>query len=322
MKKAVLLVFIMVSLVVTGCTKQKEAKSGIVVAKVGSETITQNDIAMELKTLPEQIQGIFKGPEGTAKFVDELVKREILYQEAKKKGLEDNADYKKKVEDFKKITIISTLLEKEVEEKAKVTEEDTKNYYEKHKDEFVANSQIRASHILVKSEDEAKKILEELKKGGNFAKLAKAKSTDPGSAKNGGDLGLFSKGQMVPEFENAAFSAKAGELTGPVKTQFGYHIIKVLEKKEGTPVEFEKIKKLLTQRLTGEKQKEVFDSYINNLKGSYKVEVDKAAIAKITTEGDTQKGSAEEKPLQKDVKPEQKPEEKKADEKKQPEVKK
>ncbi len=312
MKKAVLLVFIMVSLVVTGCAKQKEAKSGIVVAKVGSETITQDDIAMELKTLPEQIQGIFKGPEGTAKFVDELVKREILYQEAKKKGLESNADYKKKVEDFKKITIISALLEKEVEEKAKVSDEDAKNYYDKHKEEFVANSQIKASHILVKTEDEAKKIIEELKKGGNFAKLAKAKSIDPGSAKNGGDLGLFSRGQMVPEFEKAAFASKIGEVTGPVKTQFGYHIIKVAEKKEGTPVEFDKIKKHISQKLTADKQKEVFDSYINGLKSSYKVDIDKDALAKIAGEG----SPAEAKPAQEAAKPEQKPEEKKPEEKK------
>jgi peptidyl-prolyl cis-trans isomerase C len=205
----------------------------------------------------------------------------MLYQEAKKKGFENNPEYKKKLEDFKKLTLISLLLEKEIEDKAKVSDQDIKDYYEKHKADLTTNNQVRASHILVKSEDDAKKILGQLKKGGDFSKIAKEKSIDTGSAKNGGDLGFFSRGQMVPEFEKAAFSLKEGELGGPVKTQFGYHIIKVTGKKEGKVVEFDKVKDLLTQRVTAEKQKEAFDSYMEGLKKSYTVEKNKEAIASL-----------------------------------------
>lgn len=287
------IIVVLTSFILFSCTKQGEKKSGSVqVARVGSVAITQDDVDREMKALPEQIRQMFSGPEGTGRFVDELVKKEILYQEAKKKGTENNPEYKKKVEDFKKITLIGALLEKEIEEKAKVSEKAVKDYYDAHKNEFVANNSVRASHILVKSEEDAKKILEQIKKGGNFAKIAKEKSLDPGSAKNGGDLGSFSRGQMVPEFENAAFNLKVGEVSSPVKTQFGYHIIKVTEKKAGQVVEFEKIKGLLTQRLTAQKQKEVFDSYIDGLRKSYKVEINKEAISKI---GGGEKGKTEEK---------------------------
>jgi peptidyl-prolyl cis-trans isomerase C len=224
---------------------------------------------------------MFEGPEGVERFVDELVKKEILYQESKKKGYENNPDYQKKLEEFKKLTLISLLLEKEIEEKAKVTDKDVKDYYDSHKAEMTTNNQIRASHILVKSEDEAKKILEQVKKGGDFAKIAKEKSIDTGSAGRGGDLGFFSRGQMVPEFEKVAFSLKEGEVGGPAKTQFGYHVIKVTGKKEGKIVEFDKIKDMLTQKVTAEKQKAAFDSYIEGLKKSYNVQKNKESIAAI-----------------------------------------
>ncbi len=284
LRKSVCFVIILSSLFLFACAKkgeQQSAGSGSYVAKVGSTTLTEEDIKREMKGLPPQIQAMFEGQTGMEKFVGELVKKEILFLEAKKKGLEDNPEYKKKVEDFKKLTLISMLLEKEIEDKTKVSEKDVKDYYDAHKAEFAANSQIRASHILVKTEEEAKKIAEQLKKGADFATLAKEKSIDTGSAKNGGDLGFFSRGQMVPEFERAAFSLKKGEVSAPVKTQYGYHLIKVTDRKEGTPLEFDKVKDLLTQKLTAEKQKAVFDSYIEGLKSSYKVEINKDAIAKL-----------------------------------------
>lgn len=298
MKKILCLTMVMSMVFLFACAKKGEQKAAATgyLAKIGSVTITQEDVTREMKGLPPQIQKMFEGPAGTEKFVEELVKKEILYQEAKKKGLENNDQYKKKVEDFKKLTLISVLLEKEIEEKAKLSDKDVKDYYEAHKNELSGASQIRASHILVKNEDEAKKILEQLKKGGDFAKIAKEKSIDSGSAQNGGDLGFFSRGQMVPEFEKAAASLKKGELSGVVKTQYGYHIIKVTDRKEGSAVEFDKVKDLLTQKLTAEKQKELFDSYINTLKTTYKPVINKEAIAKIAnTKPSGPEGKEEEK---------------------------
>jgi peptidyl-prolyl cis-trans isomerase C len=280
-----------------GACAKKEEQKGTYLAKVGNTKITQADLERELKNLPEFAQKLFEGAGGKEKFLDELIKKELLYQEALKKGLDKDAEYLRKVEDFKKLTLIGQLLDREIETKAKVTDQDVKNYYEKHKEDLTSVSQIRASHILVKTEQEAKKILERLKKGEDFAKIAKKSSIDPGSAKNGGDLGFFSSGQMVPEFEAAAARLNIGEISEPVKTKFGYHIIKVTDKKMGKPVEFEKAKNVIFQRLSAEKQKEFFDSYIEDLKKSYKVEINKQAIANLSA-GEEKKEGSQGKPEQ------------------------
>ncbi len=274
--KKIVLVIIAISLLFA-CAK-KEAKKAYL-AKVGNIIITQAEFEKEFKKLPEFAQEMFEGVSGREKFLDGLIKKELLYQEAVKKGLDKDSDYQKKLNDFKKLTLINLLLEKEIESKVKVTDQEVKDYYDKHKEEFAAVSQIRASHILVKTEEEARQIIERIKSGEDFAKIAKEKSLDTVSAKNGGDLGFILKGQMVPEFEAAAGSLKTGEISEPVKTKFGYHVIKVTDKEVGQVAEFEKVKNSLSQFLLTEKQKEVFNSYVEGLKKNYKVEINKEALS-------------------------------------------
>ena len=148
-----------------------------------------------------------------------------------------------------------------------------KDYYDKHKDELSAVSQIRASHILVKTEREAKKILERLKKGEDFAAIAKKSSIDTGSARNGGDLGYFSSGQMVPEFEVCCCKTQDTVKSAVNRSRQNSDtiLLRLPTKRRGQPVEFEKIKSVLFQRISAEKQKEFFDSYIENLKKTYTV---------------------------------------------------
>lgn len=282
-KQFVLILAIAVCCSLMACAQKGEQK-GPYLAKVGTVKITQADLERDIKNLPEFAQRLFEGPEGKGKFLDEMIKKELLYQEASKRGLDKDPEYLRKLEEFKKLTLIGQLLEKEIEAKAKVTDQDVKDYYEKHKDELSAISQIRASHILLKTEEEAKKIIARVKKGEDFAAIAKKSSIDPGSAQNGGDIGYFSSGQMVPEFESAAAKLKVGEVSSdPVKTKFGYHVIKVTDKKQGKPVEFEKIKNVLFQRISAERQKEFFDSYIENLKKTFKVEINKEAVSKLAS---------------------------------------
>ncbi len=283
MRKGTFLILIVsVMLAFFACAKKEEQK-GPFLAKVGKVKITQADLERELKNLPDFAQKIFEESGGKEKFLDELVKKELLYQEALKKGLDKDAKYLRKLEEFKKISLIGQLLEKEIESKTKVTEQEIKNYYDTHKEVFSPFSQIRVSLILVKTEEEAKNILERLKKGEDFAKLAMKSSIDPGSAKSGGDLGFLSKGQMTPELEAVAVRLKTGEISEPLKTKFGYQIIKVTGKKLGKVVEFEKVKSLISQHLSSEKQKEVFDSYIESLKKSYKIDINKEAISKLSS---------------------------------------
>jgi foldase protein PrsA len=126
---------------------------------------------------------------------------------------------------------INLLLTKLGEKDVKISEDEIKKYFDQNKDQLNEPEQVRASHILVDTLDEANQVEARLKKGEDFAKVAKEVSKDPGSASKGGDLGYFTRGKMVPEFEQAAFSLKVGEISAPVKTQFGYHIIKVTDHK-------------------------------------------------------------------------------------------
>ncbi|MEW6571171.1 MAG: peptidylprolyl isomerase [Nitrospirota bacterium] len=295
--KRFLTILFAVSLLSAACAKKEER---IYLAKVGNVRITQQELAREMKNLPEFAQKLFEGPGGREKFLEELIKKELLYQEALKKGIDRDPELRGKIEDFKKITLISSLLEKEIEAKADITDQEMRDYYEKNKEDFASINQIRASHILVKTEEEAEKILERLKKGEDFAEIAKKSSLDEGSAKNGGDLGYFSPGQMVPEFEKAAARLKTGELSKPVRTKFGYHIIKVTDKKSGQTVEFEKVKNLIFQRLSAEKQKETFDSYIEKLKKSYKVEINREALTKLDSEEREREKIQEQTPSEQD----------------------
>ncbi|OGW36577.1 MAG: hypothetical protein A2Y97_03465 [Nitrospirae bacterium RBG_13_39_12] len=185
------------------CAK-KDGRKGPYLAKVGKETITTADFEKELKALPEFAQKIFEGGSGKEKFLEELIKKELLYQEALTKGLEKDKEYLKKIEDFKKITLLGVLLEKEIETKADVTDQEVKNYYETHKQE-------------------------------------------------------------------------------------------IIDKKTGKVVEFEKVKNLIFQHLSGEKQKEIFDSYIESLKKKYNVDINKESLAKLSSEEDKEK-AVQEKP--------------------------
>ena len=128
------------------------------------------------------------------------------------------------------------------EAKAAVTPEATKKVYDDALKQMGDEQEVRARHILVPSEDEAKAILAELKKGTDFAELAKQKSKDPGAAAEGGDLGYFTKDQMVPEFADVAFKLEKGQLSDPVKSQFGWHIIKVEDKRKKPAPDFAQVK--------------------------------------------------------------------------------
>lgn len=188
--------------VFAGCAKKEEQK-GQYLVKINGIAITKEDLKKEVEALPPFAQKMFEGEEGIARLIDELIKKELLYQEAKKKGLDRDAAYLKKVADSQKLILISALLEKEIEDKARLSDKDVRDFYEKNKADFMV---------------------------------------------------------------------------------------------QGKTIEFEKIRDMLAQRLTAQKQKEVFDGYVENLKKSYKIDVNKEAIAGL---------SKKEEPKKEDVKKEE-----------------
>ncbi len=259
-------------LVLTGCDNLGGEKSDSpVIAKIDKAPITEDDFLKEISRIPEWARTQFQGDEGKQKFLDELIKRELIYQHALKMRLNNNEEYLDKVREFEKMTLVSLVLKKEVEEKTFVDDAEVKSFYDQNADKFTVGTQLKASHILVETEKEAQDIHARIKKGESFSTLAKEFSKDKGSAEKGGDLGYFSRGKMVPEFEQAAAGLKPGEVSEPVKTRFGYHIIKLTDIKKGTPANFEQSAESIKKQILAEKRKNLFDSYVEKLKGELNV---------------------------------------------------
>jgi peptidyl-prolyl cis-trans isomerase C len=184
----------------------------------------------------------------------------------------------------RKDIVISNFIEKTIAPTIKVSDDDVKNFYTENKDQLKEEPQVKASHILIgvdstasaevkqKAKEKAEALLKEIKGGKDFAEAAKANSTCP-SKEQGGDLGYFGKGQMVPPFEQAAFALKVGEISNVVETQFGYHIIKLTDKKDGEAPKLEEIKEKIATYIKGQKtQKAVFD-LVTKLRKEATVEV-------------------------------------------------
>jgi len=234
---------------------------------VNGVEITKNDVEAALMNAT---QGRFNQvpPEKQAEFrkqvLEQLVGRELVYGDAKKTGVlkskEFKAEYAKVQERVKKELAVQ-LWQKKQMDKVKVSNKELKNYYDKNKEEFKEKESVHARHILVKTQDAAEAIVTEVKslKGtalkSKFIELAKTKSTGPSGPK-GGDLGYFAQGQMVPEFNNKVFSMKAGTVSEPVKTQFGYHVIYLEDKRAAKNLAFTEVKSFIEQRLKLEKFKD------------------------------------------------------------------
>jgi len=278
MKKILLL--LMVLMFVVSCSKGGNAK-GSYILKVNNITISKDDVRDEWFSLPENARQFFSGPDGTTRLVDELAKKEMLYLEAKKQGLDKNKDFEKRVEEFKKINLVNQLLENEMEKTTKSTDKDAQAYYDSHKNEFVTRNAVKLYHILLKDKDSAKKAYDRLANGADFGKLAEAVSIDKNSAKAGGLMGTFKKGDLDPDFADSVFALRDGENSAPVKSKYGYHIFKV-ESVKGPATKFEEVKDLIIRRLDGEKQKAAFDKYMEKLKKSYTVDINRAEIIRMS----------------------------------------
>lgn len=238
-----------------------------VVATVDGAPITQS----ELQTTLDQFKGQFgQMPEEQLRAValSSLIDMKVITDAAEKEGLDKTEAFKTRMDQLRQEELYNAFFDQKIN--AEITPEMLKARY----DEEIANApkqeEVHARHILVDTEDEAKKIIAELDNGADFAELAKERSTGP-SADNGGDLGYFSKGQMVPEFEEVAFSLNPGEYTEtPVQTQFGYHVIEVEDTREKTPIPFEQIEPQLRQLVASEKYNEV----VSQLKAGDKIVIE------------------------------------------------
>lgn len=230
--------------------------------------VTESDVEKFLAKMGQQ--GLqFNNEEGKKQVAQELMNQHLIYLDALEHGLEEDPEYLKELE-FAKEQILRQISMKRVLENVKVSDDEVKKYYDDHKDQFIKLYQYRASHILVDDEQKAKEVKERLKDE-KFEDVAKEVSSCP-SSQNGGDLGLFTTGQMVPEFDHALEEMEVGSLSEPVKTQFGFHIIKLVDKQVARGDDLESNKHEIEAILLGQKQQEAYLEKTEELQKKYKVE--------------------------------------------------
>jgi len=275
-------------------TTEQGKSEGTVLADVNGTAITTQDFKNEVDRLPPYLKPMVQSPEGKNELLDSMVVREIILEQAKKDGVDKSKDVADRLEDLRKRLIVETYLKKKVEQDAQISDAELKKFYDENKDKFKTGEQLKASHILVKSEKEAQDILAQLKGGANFEDLAKKYSTDSTAAK-GGDLGWFSKGAMVPEFDKAAFGLKEGELSGIVKTQFGFHIIKVTGIRPAGIRTFDEVKEQIKTTLLPGKQQEIFQKMKEDLKKNAKVTINEDVLKSLDLASGDSQGAAVQK---------------------------
>lgn len=255
-------------------------KKGQKVAEVNGSVITTDDFKTEVENLPPYLRPMAETPEGKKELMDTMIVREIIMQQAKKEGLDKSPAVAAKMEELRQRVVVEAFLKKKLEEQAQIPDAEMKKFYDENKDKFNTGEQVRASHILVKSEAEAQDILAQIKKGGNFEELAKKHSVDAAAAK-GGDLGWFGKSSMIPDFEKVVFAMKEGEVSGIVKTQYGFHIIKLTGKRPAGTRSFEEAKELIKAKLLPEKQQQIFAKLKDELKKGAKFTINEEVLKGI-----------------------------------------
>lgn len=251
---------------VDGSKITKEELYDELVASYGTDTlntmITNKMIELEAKK-----QNVTVSDEDIQKELDVLIEQ-YGDEETLKGQLEASGS---SMDDLKDDIVQYLQTRKLIEPSIKITDEEIKTYFEENKDSLGQAEQVEASHILVEDKATAEEVLKKLENGGDFAGLAKEYSTDEGSAANGGSLGYFGKGQMVAEFEDAAFKLEVGKISEPVKTEHGYHIIKVTDKKEAKEATLKDSKEQIKETLLTEKLQTEYATWLQKKEEEYKI---------------------------------------------------
>jgi len=272
---------VIIAAVAIGAVAMNKSK---VVATVGDEKITKDQLYDALLA------------QGGSSVLDSLIEQKVISKEAAKQNIkvtdkEINAELENlksqyggedalnqalassgvKLSELKKDLKTNIEAKKMVESTINIKDSEMKSYFNQNKDSLATEAQVKASHILVADEKTAKEVKAKLDKGEDFAKLAKEYSTDTASKSNGGDLGYFKKGDMVEAFANQAFSMKVNEVSDPVKTEYGYHIIKVTGKKEAQKATYENSKAKIKQTLLDQKYQTEYPTWLQKLKKKYDI---------------------------------------------------
>lgn len=239
-----------------------------VLAKIAGEAITEEQFEVFLQSVPAEQRAYLSNPQARQYYLDQFIAVRLFSKLGEDSKLDETEEFAEIMAGIRK-DILAQLAMKEVLGSIKADEEEVKAFYEANKEQFVKGGKVSAKHILVEDGTKCVDIKKQILDGTmTFESAAMAYSTCP-SGKEGGNLGEFGKGQMVKEFEDAAFAGEIGAVIGPVKTQFGFHLIKVESRTEPVTAAFEEVKENIRQNLVGQKQSEVYNAKVEELKAKY-----------------------------------------------------
>lgn len=239
-----------------------------VLAKIAGRELTEKDYQAFLNKVPAEQRAYAEHPQAKAMYVEQFLTQHLYAQMGLDMKMDETEEFAELM-DVMKMEILSQLAMASTLKGIEVTSGECKAFYEDNKEAFQKAETVKAKHILVDEEDKANELMAALNAGEmDFAEAAKANSNCP-SAAQGGDLGEFGKGQMVPAFEEAAFAAEVGKVVGPVKTDFGYHIILVDEHSEGGVMYFDEVRDQIKAQLSQQKSAEAFQAKTAELKAKY-----------------------------------------------------
>ena len=247
-----------------------QATEARVLASVNGKAITDEDVTRFIMAMGRNGQA-YNNPQGRAAVLEQLIAQRLFLLDAQRNLLEREQAFKDQLAAVKEQLLMEYAINKCVES-VRVNEDEVRAYYDAHKDEMTEGETVNASHILVDSEEKAAELLAAINAGEiSFEDAAKENSSCPSSAQ-GGNLGDFGRGQMVPEFDQACFEMEEGEVRGPVKTQFGFHLIRLNKKNPAEILSYNDVRSQLFEQITREKQQAAYQSKINQLKIMYPVD--------------------------------------------------
>lgn len=243
-----------------------------VLARVGSSDITEREVLEFIQPFGQQALMLYGSEQGRKMILDDVISMRLYALDGEDSGLDKTPDFQASLNNAKRAMLAQAAMRKVIDG-ITVSDEEARKFYDDNPEMFIQPERIHARHILVSDDAVLAKVQEELKAGKDFAQAAKEYSIDTGSAANGGDLGEFPKGVMVKEFETAAFALKnPGDISEPVKSQFGWHIIKLEEHIPETTAAFEQIKAQILEELKGQKTQEILENRTKELEKKYPVE--------------------------------------------------
>lgn len=279
---ALSLLFVIV--VTSGCARKEtveidKAKNEEILARIGEDIITINDYKEEFAMLPSSYRDV--AYQNKRNFLDNLINKRLLLQEAKRKHFENSESVRKLFQKVKEEIIIQELIDREISDNLEVTDSEIEKYYNENQNNYMEGAKIRASHILVDSEVLAKKIQSDLKQGYDFAELAKECSLDIPTKERGGDIGYFTKGALLAEFEDACDKVDVGGISDVVKTALGYHIIKVSDKKAPKLKSLEEVREDIKSELLLDKEIETYNILLQKLREKQKIVINNELLESV-----------------------------------------